>query len=336
MATAEDVIREAKKWIGYRSADDPEQGSVFGRWYAKLTNSPYFGTNGVPYCMMGVSYVFYHVGVQCLGLPTAGCTSGMLRPARSAGKLLKPSELKRGDPILFNWTGKGYYADEADHVGIVLYWNSSTNVHTWEANVSGGVYECDRDIKRVVGGVRPQYTKPIFEDVTESTPHYADIKWMKEHGITTGFADGTFRPSADTARGDMAAFLHRLKGTPIFKDVTIKTAHAEDIWWLAVNGISTGYQDGTFRPSSSVRRCDMAAFLCRLVNGVTFAYEPTQEDIERFSDVDWQTPHCREIWWLAHEGITTGYDDGTFRPASTLKRCDAAAFLYRVNGLAGV
>lgn len=333
MATAEDVIREAKRWVGYRSADDPEQGSVFGRWYAKLTNSPYFGTNGVPYCAMGVSYVFYHVGVKCIGLPTAGCTSGILKPARASGKLLRPSALDRGDVVLFDWSGRGYNAPEADHVGIVLYWNSSTNVHTWEANVSGMVKECDRDIKWVVGGVRPQYSKPIFDDVTEKTPHYEDIKWMKESGITTGYPDGTFRPSADTARADLAAFLHRLSGTSIFKDVTIKTAHAEDIWWMAAKGISTGFPDGTFRPLNGVKRCDMAAFLCRLVNGITYAYEPSEEDVRRFSDVDWQTPHCREIWWMAHMGITTGYDDGTFRPAATLKRCDAAAFLHRVDKL---
>lgn len=157
MATVEEIIKLAKAEVGYNRYEDPEQGTKYGRWYAELTKSPYFGTTGVPFCAMGVSYVFAKGKTSCIGLPTAGCTSGILKPARNSGKLLKPSSLKRGDVILFDWSGRGYNAPEADHVGIVLYWNNNSNVHTWEANVAGQVKECDRDIKWVVGGVRPAY-----------------------------------------------------------------------------------------------------------------------------------------------------------------------------------
>lgn len=210
MATAEDVIRIAKAEEGYSRYSDPQEGTKYGRWYAALTGSPYFGTTGVPFCAMGVSYVFAKANCKCLGLPTAGCTSGILTPARNAGKLLRPAQLKRGDVILFNWDGEGYGAAEADHVGIVLSWNSPSSIHTWEANVSGMVKECDRDIKWVVGGVRPQYAQGIFTDVDESTPHYEDIRWMKESGVSKGFGDGSYRPYDALTRGDAAAFIHRL------------------------------------------------------------------------------------------------------------------------------
>jgi hypothetical protein len=36
--------------------------------------------------------------------------------------------------------------------------------------------------------------------------------------------------------------------------------------------------------------------------------------------------------WLASSGITTGYDDGTFRPAGTLNRGQVATFLHRLAG----
>ena len=55
-------------------------------------------------------------------------------------------------------------------------------------------------------------------------------------------------------RQDMAAFLYRLAGTPnrdldtdgafiysYFRDVNWSTPHAEDIWWLAMKKISTGW-----------------------------------------------------------------------------------------------
>lgn len=167
MATVEEIISIAKAEVGYNRYEDPEQGTKYGRWYAELTKSPYFGTTGVPFCAMGVSYVFAKGKTSCIGLPTAGCTSGILRPARNSGKLLRPSNLKRGDVILFDWSGRGYNAPEADHVGIVLYWNNNSNIHTWEANVAGQVRECDRDIKWVVGGVRPNYDPDKKEDEEE-------------------------------------------------------------------------------------------------------------------------------------------------------------------------
>ena len=62
----------------------------------------------------------------------------------------------------------------------------------------------------IIGGIRPRYTKPVFTDVDETTPHYADIKWMKDAGIAKGYPDGSYRPYSPLTRGDAAAFLHRL------------------------------------------------------------------------------------------------------------------------------
>ncbi len=52
-----------------------------------------------------------------------------------------------------------------------------------------------------------------------------------------------------------------------------------------------------------------------------------------FSDVTPSTPHAAHILWLAGEGISTGFPDGTFRPLATVKRCDMAAFLHRMEPL---
>ena len=154
--TADALIAVAAKEVGYNRYDDPEQGTKYGRWYAKLTSSPYFGTTGVPYCAMFVSWCLYQLGIACTGCPTAACTSGLLRAARSAGKLLKCSDLKKGDLILFNWTSAGYYAAEADHVGIVVA-NHGTYLDTIEGNVSGCVKHCTRYPSNVVGGIRPSF-----------------------------------------------------------------------------------------------------------------------------------------------------------------------------------
>lgn len=60
-----------------------------------------------------------------------------------------------------------------------------------------------------------------------------------------------------------------------------------------------------------------------------------------FSDVDENTPHAKEVWWLAAQGISAGWDEAdgtmTFRPYETVKRGDMAAFLHRMDekGLVG-
>ena len=78
----------------------------------------------------------------------------------------------------------------------------------------------------------------------------------------------------------------------------------------------------------------MAAFLCRLVNGSGYTYQPTADDWAYFSDVNPGTPHAEDILWMAHMGISRGWTekDGshTFRPYANVARCDMACFLMRM------
>jgi len=61
----------------------------------------------------------------------------------------------------------------------------------------------------------PAWTPPAaspFSDVTPATQFYAEITWLADKGITTGFPDGTFRPQVPVNRDAMAAFMFRLNG----------------------------------------------------------------------------------------------------------------------------
>ena len=182
-----------------------------------------------------------------------------------------------------------------------------------------------------------------FVDVFESsTPHYEDIQWLAEHGITTGFPDDTFRPYDSIARCDMAAFLYRLAGSPdyevtdedmsAFTDVNADTPHLKEVCWLASTGISTGFPDGTFRPYANIARCDMAAFLQRLGRHLGAA---DSAPFILFCDVNDDTPHADAIEWLGGAGITNGFTEAngilTYRPYENVARCDMAAFLHRMN-----
>ena len=71
----------------------------------------------------------------------------------------------------------------------------------------------------------------------------------------------------------------------------------------------------------------MAAFLHRYA-GVTDYTAPATSP---FSDVPTGHPFYTEIAWLAEQGITTGFPDGTFRPGQSITREAMAAFLYRFS-----
>ena len=119
-----------------------------------------------------------------------------------------------------------------------------------------------------------------------------------------------------------------------FVDVNTTTPHYEAIGWLKEMGISTGWADGTYRPYTSIARCDMAAFLYRLAGSPS--YDPSSSELQRFEDVDSSTPHYKEVLWLASTGVANGWADGTYRPYTSIARCDMAAFLKRFNEFAEV
>ncbi len=207
-----------------------------------------------------------------------------------------------------------------------------------------------------VTGRVPQPQEPSFSDVVAGeTPHAEHIAWLAASGVSKGWGNGdgsySFRPYTEVARCDMAAFLYRLAGSPVFEpsaeqraafsDVDEGTPHAREVWWLAAQGISAGWTecDGakTFRPYETVKRCDMAAFLNRLANN---AGKPAGAG-SPFADVADATPHRAAVLWLASNEVSKGWaePDGTmtFRPYETVKRADMAAFLHRMDekGLVG-
>ena len=226
---------------------------------------------------------------------------------------------------------------------------------TYQPGVEGKEEGGGKDfIPHVVAAAR----RNVFPDVSDATPHEEDIYWLAYNGISTGFPDGTFRLMGEVVRCDMAAFLFRLaklwgeideswlaedwqpsdEQKAAFTDVDENTPHYREILWLAESGISTGFPDGTFRPMSTVVRQDMAAFLFRLAKlankgGATEDWQPSEEQMDAFSDVDEDTPHFREVLWLGASGVSTGFPDGTYRPEVIVVRQDMAAFLHRLNDL---
>ena len=86
-------------------------------------------------------------------------------------------------------------------------------------------------------------------------------------------------------------------------------------------------RDGVYRFDFAARQASPAGSF----NG-TVTVTVNTENRGGFSDVSSATPHYEDIQWLSSSGITTGYSDGTFKPAVAVNRQDMAAFLYRLAG----
>jgi Subtilase family/Fibronectin type-III domain/S-layer homology domain/PA domain len=141
-----------------------------------------------------------------------------------------------------------------------------------------GNYRKASDISREESvGFLHRYVKPEtaaepadFPDVSENSTFFEAISWANAEGVTTGYADGTFRPGQGVTRGEFASFVFRAVGPAAgtvegegFIDVPESSAHYEAIAWLAAENISTGYADDTFQPGRPITRGEVAALLSR-------------------------------------------------------------------------
>ncbi|MDO5619000.1 S-layer homology domain-containing protein [Kocuria sp.] len=174
-----------------------------------------------------------------------------------------------------------------------------------------------------------------FTDVPVGAAFYREINWVADNRIVDGFPDGTFRPLLTVNRGFMAVYLYRLAGRPsytaptraYFVDVPLTSQYFREISWLADQGVTTGYNDGTFRPGNAIHRDAMAAFFYRI------AGEPgyVAPAVSPFTDVPHHAAYYKEICWMASMNISTGYGDGTYRPLDPVRRDAMSAFLYRFH-----
>jgi hypothetical protein len=111
---------------------------------------------------------------------------------------------------------------------------------------------------------------PTFPDVGASHPFVTEVEWAASAGVTQGYSDGTFRPSAGVTRQALVAWLFDLVGPDVdpptqanFEDVSPGHPFFAEVEWAASEGLVNGYGDGTFRPGQTITRQAAAAILDR-------------------------------------------------------------------------
>ncbi|WP_284983444.1 S-layer homology domain-containing protein [Arthrobacter sp. efr-133-TYG-118] len=191
------------------------------------------------------------------------------------------------------------------------FWKTGTPGTSIDAQVS---YSADgsKAIATVPTGSIPQ--------VCSTHPEY----------FVMGVADGAI----DAARYALAKVaLGTPQCTQRFSDVPTNSGFYREIQWLASQGITTGYPDGSYGATLAVHRDAMAAFLYRQAGSPSW----TPPANSPFVDMAPNSAFYKEVTWLAYYGITTGWVDPTtghrsFRPGDNINRDAMAAFLYRFSG----
>ena len=208
---------------------------------------------------------------QVDGTPLAGATvtlyradaaTGPFAPVADGSALMSPSN--RSNPVqtaadgIFHWDViAGYYQVRAAKSGCVDPANPS------QPYVESAVLTIPPPVTNL--DLRLQCSGSPFSDVQPSDYFYQAVLYLAQHGIVSGYGDGTFRPYANTTRGQLAKIVVLARGwtlqnppNPTFHDVQPDTAFYPFVETAVQHGIISGYGDGTFRPNASVTRGQLA------------------------------------------------------------------------------
>ena len=150
----------------------------------------------------------------------------------------------------------------------------------------------------------------------------------------SGYPDGTFRPSRQVTRAEMAVMLSRAIGTrqaaapksTLAPYADVKPDHwaYEAIVRVRELGLMVGDTNGQFRPEAAVTRAEMAA--------IAMKWSGLQEQADGSSHFADTAGHWaqRIIARMESEGILLGYPDGTFRPNQPLVRAEAVRLMNTI------
>lgn len=240
------------------------------------------------------------------GYPTASATSE--ETERVERRTLWPTEL----PTLSGYGSSGLFAVSGTARAVT---------GKWEPAATSFAYQWLSNGKPIAGATGPTYKIPqklagsmLSVRISASRRDYATYVFHTP-SLPVAASDSPWPGPPSPAWGT-------------FRDVPPSMQFSNEIEWMASAGISTGWPDNTYRPSQTVARDAMSAFMYRLAGSP--AFNPPKAS--PFKDVVVKQQFYPEMSWLSKTGVSTGWPDGTYRPVAPVNRDAMAAFMYRLAG----
>ena len=193
--------------------------------------------------------------------------------------------------------------------------------------------------------------------------HWAfyEVEACAQNGVVGGYGDGTYQPTWQVTRGQMAAFIARAlvapegdagleswsaPATPTFPDVNLGFWAYKHIEYLKSLKIVGGYDDGLYRPSATVTRDQMAAYISRAIadpkgdEGLAGFSPPATPTFPDVPEEQWAYTY---IEYAYANGVVQGYPypdpqdpDATicrYLPNVIVTRCQMAVYVARAFAL---
>ena len=225
-------------------------------------------------------------------------------------------------------------------------YNTSTGTLTTPLISDGNPHRVTITARDASGNIgRASYDVPVVADwtpvFTDTRDYWAAayVDFLYQSGITTGYADGTFRPNDNITRAQFSVMLYRYLGLEESKyaDVTLPFADLKSIPDYALPAIRALYTEGVingstgkdgrlyFNPGASLTRAQAATMIGRTQEKGYAAAALTFSDSAKIPAYA-----AYYIQTMAAQGIIGGYADGTFRPGNNITRGQMAKILYNL------
>ena len=225
-------------------------------------------------------------------------------------------------------------------------YNTATGVLSTPVISDGRPHRVTITAKDASGNIgRASYDVPVAEDYqpafTDTVGYWGAnyVEFLYTSGVTTGYADGTFRPDQNITRPQFSVMLYRCLGLDESRHagVELPFADLDKIADYAVPAIKALYSEGVingskgkdgqiyFNPNAPLTRAQASAMIGRTQEKGYATVELTFTDagkIPAYATFYIQT--------MAAQGILGGYADGSFKPNNNITRGQMAKILYNL------
>ena len=185
------------------------------------------------------------------------------------------------------------------------------------------------------GETKPPETYPATA-FTDVNGHWAKsyIEWAAYHKYFNGETETTFVPNKAMDRAMMVTVLYNIEnrpaaGNPTFSDVPQGKYYTAPVAWAASNGIVSGYEDNTFRPTAKITRQEMATIL---YNYAKYKKRDVSAagNVTEFKDHNQIATYAgTSMSWAVGSGIIGGIGGGLLDPRGEATRAQGTVMLKK-------
>ena len=221
--------------------------------------------------------------------------------------------------------------------------NDSKVLKAGDASYTDAQMVVDYIENKLGGTIGEEYAKPqgrisVNTDIKGSDWFYEAVNYVLSNGLMTGTSNTTFTPNGALTRGMLVTVLYRMAGSPKvegkvsekFSDCTDGSWYADAVLWASANKVVDGYEDGTFKPTKSITRQEMAKVLYgydkiggKTADGIT--EKLTYTDLDAIAD--WA---LEAVTYCTAEKYLAG-SNGAFSPKGTATRAMGAKVLMNMT-----